>query len=86
MLVYGTFHLYIYFCHFDQLIDAIISFDLILSPSLYFYIANEYHKKSLELRHSFTSQYQSLDTSVRSIIQNFTGEIWNCDDFNTECK
>lgn len=38
----------------------------------------------MELRLSFSSQHRTLETNVRSIVQNFTGEIWNCDDFTGE--
>ncbi|XP_055324712.1 uncharacterized protein LOC129579091 isoform X2 [Sitodiplosis mosellana] len=40
--------------------------------------------KSIEFRTSFMSQYKTLESNVRSIVQNFTGEIWNCDDFSKD--
>lgn len=47
---------------------------------------NSYHESSLDLRHKFMPLWSALDSSVQPILQNFTGEIWNCDDFHSECK
>ncbi|XP_031621010.1 uncharacterized protein LOC116339329 [Contarinia nasturtii] len=44
----------------------------------------KYQRKSTELQQTFNSQYQTLEMNVRSIVQNFSGEIWNCDDFSKE--
>lgn len=43
-------------------------------------------QRSIELRHWFQTQHQSLQDNVFAIVRNFSGEIWSCDDFNKPCR
>lgn len=64
---------------------ASISFPIIMCVFFSFHsAARKYQTGSIEFRQSFTSHYDTLEKKVKPIIENFTGEIWNCDDFSKE--